>query len=162
MKGSRLAEKGSWRVLTSKSSYTYLLLTFSIQQEKFCNSAKNAEVQGSNNCQVKVLNTSIAIGKILIIPMPKERGQKVSVVWKEQLACFLGCDRFCCYFRNHSGSDVQTGCWWSIQLNSSPTQTSTTGAQRQCPQRIEAMRELDILHLYLIHFNSHVYLYELE
>lgn len=67
-------------MLTSKSSYTYLLLTFSIQQEKFCNSAKNAEIQGSNNCQVKVLNTSIAIGKILIIPMPKERGQKVSVV----------------------------------------------------------------------------------
>lgn len=76
--------------------------------------------------------------------------------WREQLACFLGCDRCCCYFRNHSGSDLQAGCWRSIQhnqtrLNASPTKTSTTEWNRKCPQRTEELKKSCT---YVRHFTS--------
>lgn len=70
--------------------------------------------------------------------------------WKEQLACFLVCDHCCCYFRNHSGSDLQTGRWRRVRLDSSRTKTSTAEWNMEKVQYIC----LGILHLYLFSIGS--------
>lgn len=90
------------------------------------------------NVAIQVVNVNTAFGEVT---GTSARGELSARKWAwfcaEQLACFLGCDRWCCYFRNHSGSELQPGCWrsFSARLLANQNKKQVNGTWTECPQK---------------------------